>query len=254
MMLQMLLLTVAPALASEAPTTLVQNAAAPAAPAPVKVEPKWTGSVALGATYADGNTKRKSVSTTADAERRTEKDRITLGFFWNYAEEEGVITSRKTQGRAKYDYFFSKKMFGLAQASAENDYQASLDMRTTIGVGLGYQFEDTPTWKLSGEAGLSYVDNDYVGTTDDSSYLAARGAYTWNWTPNDKYELGQTGEIFPSLESSSDISARLDTKGRMNLTDKMFAQLQWLYQWDNTPAAGKVRSDNLVVFGLGWSF
>jgi hypothetical protein len=40
----------------------------------------------------------------------------------------------------------------------------------------------------------------------------------------------------------------------MNLTEKMFAQLGWLFTWDNTPAAGAERTDNLVLLTIGWSF
>lgn len=234
-----------------APLDSLQGAAPPP---PEAVKPKWTGAVALGATYSDGNTDRRSASATADAEYRREKDRTTLGFLWNYADESGVITARKTEGRAKYDRFFSKKFYGLAQASADADYSAAIELRTIVGVGVGYQFQDKAHWKLSGELGLSYVDTDYVGTADDSSYPAARAAYAWAWTPNDKYNLAQNAEIFPSLEDGEDVTARVDTKGRLNLTKTMFAQLQWLYQWDNTPATGKVRDDNLVLLGVGWSF
>lgn len=243
------------ALALLAPVSLDQPLVpAPQAPAAAPAAPKWTGSVTLGASYSDGNTRRRTVSATADAEYRREKDRTTLGFLWNYAEEAAGITDRKTQGRAKYDYFFSPKMYGLVQASAENDYQSALDLRTTIGAGLGYQFEDTETWKLSGEVGLSMVDEDFKGTADDKDFIAARAAYKWNWKPNAKYDVMQVGEVFPSLEDMDDVNARLDTKGRMNLTDKMYAQLQWIYAWDNTPATGKKRVDNLVLLGLGWSF
>lgn len=249
MTLLSLLLSATPALLPE-----VQPAPAQDKPAPAVVAPKWTGSVALGASYSDGNTRRKTASATIDAEYRREKDRTTLGLLWNYAEETTGITDRKTLGRVKYDYFFSKKMYGLVQASAENDYLSAVDLRYTIGAGLGYQFEETETWKLSGEVGVSYVNSDYVGTADDTDYISGRAAYAWDWKPNTKYNVSQVGVIFPSLERGEDINARVDTKGRMNLTDKMFAQLEWLYQWDNTPATGKVRNDNLVMFGLGWSF
>lgn len=228
----------------------LQDATAPAAP----VAPKWTGSVTLGATYSDGNTDRVTASTTADAEYRREHDRFTLGFLWNYAEEDKVISERKTQGRAQYDYFFSKQMYALAQASAENDFKAALDLRTTIGAGLGYQFADTETWKLSGEAGVSYFDEDFKSDVDDKSYIAARVAYTWDWKPSDKWTLAQNGQIFPSLEEIDDVYARLDTKARVEISGSMYGQVQWVYTWDNTPASGKERVDNLFIFGLGWSF
>jgi putative salt-induced outer membrane protein YdiY len=244
------LLSTAPLFAND-----VQAAPAPQAPAaPAVVEPKWTGSVALGATYADGNTDRRTASATAAAEYRREKDRITIGFLWSYAEEKLGITDRKTQGRIKYDYFFTKKFYGLAQASAENDFASGLELRTTVGAGAGYQFQDKPSWKVSGELGLSYVDENFNGTVDDNNFLAARAAYAWDWKPNDKYALSQVGEIFPSLENSDDVNARVDTKARMNLSAKMFAQIEWLYQWDNTPPAGNSRNDTLILLALGWSF
>lgn len=246
-MLPLILLLAAPSSEPVATPTVSVQAAKP-------VENRWTGSVALNATYSDGNTSRRTIGSTADAEYRRPKDRTTLGFLWNYAQEEGAITDRKTQGRAKYDYFFDEKLYGLVQASAENDLQAGLDLRTTLGVGVGYQFRDTESWKLSGELGVSWVDEDFVTNADDDEYLAGRAAYKWDWKPNEKYTVGQVGEIFPSLENGDDVNARVDTKGRISLTKTMFAQLQWLYQWDNTPAAGKRRVDNLVVLGLGWSF
>ncbi|MBK7645297.1 MAG: DUF481 domain-containing protein [Planctomycetes bacterium] len=241
-------------LAALAPNFVEPTPAPIQTPAPAAVEPKWTGSVSLGVSYSDGNTRRKTGSANADAEYRREQDRTTLGFLWAYSDESGVLTDRKTQLRAKYDYFFSKKMYGLVQASGENDYKSTLDLRTTIGAGLGYQFEDTPTWKLSGELGLSYVNEKYKDSTNDKDFVAARGAYTWDYKPNEKYSLGQIGEIFPSLKNSDDVTARVDTKGRMNLTSTMFAQLEWLYQWNNTPASGAKRQDNLVMLGVGWSF
>ena len=246
------LFSAAPILANEVQPVPAQDK--PAAVAPAVVEPKWTGSVTLGATYADGNTDRRTASAVVGAEYRREKDRTTVGVLWNYAQEKAGVTDRKTQGRIKYDYFFTKKMYGLVQASGENDYAASLDLRTTIGAGLGYQFEDTPTWKLAGELGLAYVNENFDGSANDNEFLAARAAYNWAYTPNDKYNVSQVAEIFPSLENGEDVNARVDTKGRMNLTAKMFASLEWVYQWDNTPPAGNSRNDSLVMLGLGWSF
>lgn len=248
------LLALSPLSASDAPAAPAQAAPAPAAPAPAPVEPKWTGSVALGGSYADGNTERRSASATVAAEYRREKDRTTIGFLWTYADESGVLTDRKTQGRIKYDYFFSKKFYGLAQASAESDYSAALDLRTTVGVGAGYQFQDKPSWKVAGELGLSYVHENFEGTADDDEFPAARAAYNWDWKPSDKYDFNQVAEIFPSLKDAQDVNARVDTKAKINLSAKMFAQLEWLYQWDNTPPAGNSRNDNLVLIALGWTF
>ncbi len=66
--------------------------------------------------------------------------------------------------------------------------------------------------------------------------------------------FGQTAEVFPSLEDIEDISGKLDTRVRVSITDDMFAQLQWVMDYDNTPAEGAYRMDHRVILSLGWGF
>jgi putative salt-induced outer membrane protein YdiY len=228
-------------------------AATPAAPA----EPKWTGSVTAGAILTSGNSDSRNANASADGVYQRTKDRFTLGFLWNYAEDKSTgswnITDRKTSGRAKYDYFLSEKTYALAQASAEADEAADLDLRTTIGVGVGRQVRDDETWKFGVEGGLSQIDENY-GSSPDSSYLAARGAYNATWNFSKMWQFAQLLEIFPSLEYSDDFNAHVDTRAKATLTESMFGQLQWVYDFDNTPATGHDRVDNRLVLSVGWKF
>ena len=60
--------------------------------------------------------------------------------------------------------------------------------------------------------------------------------------------------MFPSLEDSNDVYGRWDSKLSTSLTEAMFASLQYVMDYDNTPNTGAERIDNRVVFSLGWSF
>jgi putative salt-induced outer membrane protein YdiY len=174
---------------------------------------------------------------------------------WNYSDEKGIgVTQRRTYGQLKYDYFFNPKTFGYALVSGENDHNAALDLRATLGVGAGYQFREDKEWKISGEAGLSYVDENFEGSADDQDFIAARLAYKVDTTIGEAWTAGQWGELLTSVEDTSDMSARVDTHARVSLTEKMFAQLQWIYSWDNTPATGADRVDEQYLLTLGWSF
>lgn len=229
----------------------------PAVIADPPVMNKWSGSVNVGASWSEGNSKRRTGNAGADAEYRREKDRTTLKFLWNYAEDKNAspkVTDRRVFGAAKYDYFVSEKTFVYAETSAESNFAAGLDARSTFGVGAGRQFREDAQWKLSAEAGLSYVIEDLQQPGDNAEFLAARVAYKTEYKPNDKWTLSHDGEIFPSLEDSDDVLAKLDTKARVNLSGKMFAQAQWLMTYDNTPADGAERKDDLYLLSLGWAF
>jgi putative salt-induced outer membrane protein YdiY len=216
-------------------------------------DPAWQGAFTVGVSLTDGNTDITKASATADAVKELDGSRYTLGFSWNFSEEDGIISQRKTFGRAQYDRFLSDKMYWLAQTSAEADSQAGVDLRTTIGGGIGYQLKDTDTFKLGGEAGLSWF-NEELDPNVKNDYIAARLAYNWTYKLSDKWVFEQNGDIFPSLEDAADIYSKIDTRVKATLTESMFAQLQWVWDWDNTPATGRKRSDNLYLLTIGWKF
>ena len=222
--------------------------------APVAEEPRWTGAVTLGATISDGNTDTKRVTATADAVKDMETERYTLGFQWNFAQENDEITQRRTLGKAQYDHKIGERAYWLINLSLEADSQADLDLRSILGVGVGYQFYDREKFKLAGEAGLSYFDEDYGNDEADGDYIAARLAYKWEYLHSERWSFAQNAEIYPSLEDSQDVYAKLDTRAKATLSEAMFAQLQWLFDWDNTPAPGKERVDQLYLLTVGWKF
>lgn len=251
-------------LAAAAPTSAVPAAeslpgfelAPTQAQAAAPAERKWTGSVGVTASMSSGNTDKTTLGATAQAENRGEKDRWSAQLIWNYADEKGIgVTQRRTYGQVKYDYFLSAKAYAYGLVSGENDLNAALDLRATVGAGAGYQFREDKEWKISGEAGLSYVDENFATAGDDQSYLAARLAYKADYTDaGGKWTAGQWGEVLPSVEDLEDVSVRVDSHARLTLTESMFAQLQHIYTWDNTPATGADRVDELWLLTIGWSF
>jgi len=248
------LLTVASAevAAQPIPVALQDPAAAvPTAPG----ERRWTGSVNASANVSSGNTDKTTLAAGAQAENKGEEDRWSAQLLWNYADEKGQgVTERRTYAQLKYDSFLDEKLYAFGVTSLENNYSAALDLRLALGVGVGYQFRDDKEWKISGEGGLSYVDENFDGSADDTDYLAARLAYKADTTMSETWSAGQWGELFQSVEEADDTSARLDTHARVNLSKSLFAQAQWIYSWDNTPATGADRVDNLWLISLGWSF
>jgi putative salt-induced outer membrane protein YdiY len=217
----------------------------------------WVGSVTAGAALTTGNTDRVAANAAAEVIRRSEDTRLTVRGTWDYGEDKAtgawVLSQRRVFGSAKYDWFFSKRTYLWGQTTGEYDKFADLDLRLTAGGGVGYQFYDDADFALQGELGLTYFDENRIVGTDDS-YLAARGAYRARWNLNDQVTLLQDGEFYPSVEDVADFYARIDTRLRASLTSAMFAQLQWIFDYDNTPATGFERQDHRVLASVGWSF
>lgn len=235
------------------PTLAEAPKPAPLAQEAETAEPAWTGSVAAGAILRTGNNETRTANATADAIWRLEKNRVTLGALWSYQDDDTGVLQRKTYGAAKYDHFLSEKAFAYGQVSGNSDKDADLKLRATLDLGAGEQFLDDETWKLSAEAGLSGISEDFK-TSGQNDYVAARVAYSAKYFHNSSWELAQDAQLYPSLESSDDIYARVDTRAKLTLTESMFAQFQWVMEYDNTPDTGKERTDNLFSVSVGWSF
>ena len=161
----------------------------------------WKGSVNAGVLVTDGNTELVSLSAGGDAQLRREKDRISLGAYWNFQEQKDLGTgqneiSQRTSGaNAQYDYFLDQRTYLFGQASAENSKTADLDLRTTIGGGVGYQFIEREDLTLSAEAGVSFFSEDF-GSSPDTEYVAARGAYDVDWKVNEQVQILHSGVVF----------------------------------------------------------
>jgi putative salt-induced outer membrane protein YdiY len=127
-------------------------------------------------------------------------------------------------------------------------------MRFTAGVGYGHQWIETDAISFLTEAGVSYFNTDYRSNTPNEDYMAARLAYKLNWLFSKTSRLIHSVEAFPSLENAEDVYFQADTRLQTNLTDSMIAQLQWVWDYDNTPAPGFERSDNRLLLSVGWTF
>lgn len=236
--------------------------------------PQWSGSLGVGSIFTGGNSITRSANASFNAVRRGEKDRATYDLFWNWAEQKGTknsnpvpneddteLTQRNLGLGAKYDYFSSKELYYYANGSGKVDAVAQLDLRAILGVGLGYQWKETETLKWGTELGLSYVDESFEDSSFDASFVAARLGSNLTCQISKSSTFEQVAELFPSLEDSEDVIAKLDNRLKMIITGKWIAQIQYVLDFDGSAptgsgpgADGTKETDHRVVLSLGWSF
>lgn len=223
-------------------------------------DPHWTGAVAIGATLTSGNTELRQANADVNAEYRRENDRTSVEAFWTYADQEDAdtgeneLTQRQLYGKVQYDYFASEDLYYYGNVSGLYDAKKALDLRTTIGVGAGYQWIEEEDVAFSTELGVSYVDEDYEIDASDTDYAAGRFAYSYRNQLSEDTAFEQNGELLVSLDDSDDTTGMLDSRVRTNLSEAMFGMIQWVLDYDNTPVPGNDRVDHRVVLSIGWTF
>lgn len=234
---------------------------------PEKPPVVWTGSVLVGAGFSSGNTDRRSINAAFQASRRSEVDRTSADASWDYAEDKRTddpstpgdesgwdLTQRRVGAGIKYDYFISKKVYTLVNGRVLSDTLADLDLRLTAGAGVGYQWVETDDTRFSTELGVSYLREEYRSDSPSQDYVAARIAYRYEQQLTEATRIIHSVEAFPSVEDKDDIYLQLTVQLQNKIFDGMVAQVGWVWDYDNTPAPGRERSDHRVTLAIGWTF
>ena len=220
---------------------------------------KWSGSLVAGAIISSGNTESENYNVSFDAVRRADVDRLSFAagyFFGRQTDPDTGIESTTTDNwfaQGKYDYFFTKKFYGYANARVERDRIAALDLRVTPGVGVGYQWVESADFNFNTECGVSWVYEDYE-TGGSDSHFAARFAYHVDKKINEKVKVFHNLEYLPSLEDIEDFNVNADAGLRATLVDNMFGEAKVEWKYDATPAPGAEKNDLRWVLGVGWTF
>jgi putative salt-induced outer membrane protein YdiY len=208
----------------------------------------------LGVNAARGNTEAESQHFDGEFVARTENNRYTAGAELNRAEDKCEKTANDLTGYLKYDHFLNEKWFFYSNALFEKDIFRDINLRTAMGLGAGHQFLEKPLINLSGELGLSYINEDFEKAPD-------KGYNTGRWALNlDRYFFQQIIQFFHfhegfiGFEDTNDILIRSRTGFRIPFYKSLNATLQFNYDWDKAPSPGRKKRDSMYIMSLGYHF
>ncbi len=207
----------------------------------------------LGAGLQSGNTDRVNASFGFEAARRSERDRFGLRFLYNYAEEDDAISARNTFGALKYDYFFTKVVFGYMGIELLNDRFKDLNLRTIVGPGAGYQVWDDSEKSLLVEAGISYFSED-LREGDDDSWMTGRLAADVSYMIGSAIVVTDRLVVYPSLENLGEYQLRNEAALTTPLVSRWSFRLSNILERDSHPPEDVKKHDVHWILGLQHDF
>jgi putative salt-induced outer membrane protein YdiY len=221
----------------------------------------WTGRILFTGALARGNTDTFDIGLTANAALRRDdefhNDRTNLGGAYNFGRtgrgDDKTTTTDNWNVVGKYDQFWSPKFYGYATTKVEHDRIASLRYRLAPGVGVGYQWIESPAMNFNTEAGVTYVYEDF-DTGGNDEFVALRLAYHFDKRLADNVGLFHNLEWLPSFADPGDYLLNTDAGVRVDLTASMFSEFKVELKRDSQPAEGALKNDLRYILGVGWSF
>ena len=222
--------------------------------------PKWTGDMSAGLTSTHGNTKARSITGSTKLKKRTDKDRTTISADYAKTTQEDQVTGQDEsiedwwKAKAKYDYFFSKKMYGYIDTRYEKDAVAELDRRVTVGGGGGYQWIESDNMNFSTELGLASLYEKFDNQTSSNSEISFQLGYNFDKKLRKNLSFIHELTYYPAIDKFSDYYLTTTGELRANFTETFFVNFKTIVDYDATPAIGAHKTDVKYFLGLGYSF
>lgn len=216
---------------------------------------KITTRANVGLTQERGNSDTDSLRMDGQFVARTEKSRYTLAGELNTEKEKGDTTVQNWLAYGDYNYFMTQKWYLYFNTLFEHDKFADLDLRTTIGPGVGYQVFESETLNLSLAVGPSWVNEDYK-EADDEDYSAGQWRVSYDQYFFDKFvQLFHNQLGFVKLVDTNKYVFKTRQGLRFPLKHGMTATLQYNWDYDNEPSEdAEEKWDTKLMFLLGWQF
>ncbi len=211
------------------------------------------GRINFGASVTRGNTETESFHGDVELTRRSHRNRHTLGAEANYGRDAGVRSRNNAAGYARLDRFLDARRYLNTNLSLAHDEFRDLELRLSAGVGLGYQFLDSERHRLSSEAGINYVREAFVESTE--SRPAGRLAMDYEHSlDGDRLSLFSRNELLIGLAQRDDLLLRSRSGLQFPFMDRLQGTMQVNLDYNHLPPAGSRPTDLAYLFSLGLSW
>jgi len=215
---------------------------------------KWSGLANAGAVFQSGNSETESLQFDVKSTAKWDKHRIAAKAEYQREEDNDIKTEDNKKLELEGDYFYKPKWFANMNAEFEQDEIAELDMRSTIGLGVGHQLYDEDDLKLKYIIGPNYLSEETTDGQTESSL-----AYNWRFDYEQKFWDGfitlfhNHRFLVPADETSAYI---IDTNTglRVPLQKKLVATLEIEHDIDKGAPVGTSETDTQYGFKLGYEW
>lgn len=221
----------------------------------INLEPlRVTGTITVGGNSTSGNSSAKAFNSAARLTIQAYRQRLLLEGKYNYGQAGDQVTARNSLASLKHNYFVSKQVFIETFGMLEKDTLQNLQLRSTIGSGLGYQFYETARTILALSVGLAHV-NEHFTNSPNTQTPSARWSLRWEhglWP--DRVKIFHRHEAFYDINGGNAFRVNADQGVRITLYKNLFFNVEYDLRLNTQPAPGRKRTDEAVIFGVGYEF
>jgi putative salt-induced outer membrane protein YdiY len=219
----------------------------------------WAGFVDLGFARAQGNAKTTSLNVSANANRITTRDKMSVYFTSIYAQNSTLgkseVTANARRGGINYSLNVSPRLFAFGSVDLEADEFQSLDLRFSPAGGLGYHIikDEKRTFDALFGASLNreFFSNSSALNRTSGEILVGE---EYIHKISDVFSVRQKMVFYPNVTDTGSYRINFDAAAVTILRKWLSWQVSISDRFLSNPVFGRQKNDALFTTGIRITF
>ena len=213
----------------------------------------------VGFTLAKANWAR-TLSLSGEVAYRGPKAGLSSSFDTYSQSQEDAEGSARSTIQLNTERYLANRWKALVLTTLEHNEELALDLRVTLGGGVGRTFVQTNSNEVGFETTLVGTREHFADAADTSSAtwnLEGRFAVTWDAFRYDypKLDLSTQVTVFPSITTVGRVRVNAGTRLRYEVFRDFTAGIDFTDSFDNQPPEATASTNDFVAtFTIGWSY
>jgi len=214
----------------------------------------YKSSVALGATYKDGNTEKSLFTMDLKGDRYSPMNDWINSLYGEYGKTEGSQTEGKLRGQSDLKHKFGgKNYYGGVFGEVLTDSIKQIRFRGKLGPNVGYYWINKENHKFDTSVGVNYVYERTAAVERDYGEWRVAAGYLVDLSETSDFYLNV--EYSANLENEQDGNGLLVTGVKSQLKDNLSMFLELRDEYDNIPDTPTTEyNDVTILAGLAYDF
>jgi len=170
---------------------------------------------------------------------------------------ETTDTTRRTEASGLYRRALTnlnERWFGVGFANLLQSNELQLDLRSTLGTGLGRFVVRNNRWRFAVTGGAAWTNENFQDPDlTDRSTGEAFGAVELNLFDIGDLDILTTYSIFPSFTDFGRVRMDFDTDFRWEIINDFYISLGFTENYNSSPMGTTPGSDYIFSTSIGWS-
>lgn len=223
--------------------------------APAPPPPEIKRNFSLGFTKTNGNTNDTQGQFTADINRKTSQNELTLKYNAYYSANTREMNGRKFYGMGRYAYSFGrdKKWYDFFKLEGDQNRFANVEYRLVPAAGRGYWFSDTEDFKAMTEVAGGYQLTHYRTDEKDKSEAILIPRMFFDKRLFGNLHFSEDFTFFSSLTDFDHYRYRSESNLINRINDHWSLKIQFISEFDSRPATAK-KGQTMWITALDYKF